>query len=190
LDEDSFLINPDLVLKIIEYMKQNNFVYSGFLDGGQLEIRAANPVSMNPFFNVFNVKKIKEKINYSNYDSIIQQSTNELNSRVCKENDIFKNIDLTKLPGRYTNCFAETYYSFFYFLYCNFKFCYFDAKYFDKKLDLNPSIRDFQDLTTILSFQGRDFVYHTWYARFYGNRPYHTERINKINQQFGYNEFR
>jgi hypothetical protein len=57
---------------------------------------------------------------------------------------------------------------------------YFDARYFDKKIDLSPSIRDRQDLTTILSYVGRDFLYHTWYARHYDIDDHHTRRINKI----------
>lgn len=181
LDEDSFLINTDIIDQIINYMQENEIVYSGFLDGGQLEIRAANPVSMNPFFNVVNVKEIKKKIDYENYDRIIANTHKELASVVNYDNEtIFRNIDLNKLPGRYSNCYVESYYPFFYFLYCNFKYFYFDAKYFDKKIDLRPEVREQQDLTTILSFEGRDFVYHTWYARYYGINKYHTDRINKV----------
>ena len=181
LDEDSFLINSNKIYDIIGYMKVNNIAYSGFLDGGQLEIRAANPVSMNPFFNVFNVKAIKEKINYDNYDETICTAIDELNSLVNYENEkIYRNIDLTKLSGRYTNCFVETYYPFFYFLYSHFKFHYFDARYYDKNINLDPAVRTMQDLTTILSFKGSDFVYHTWYARHYNAILYHTERINKM----------
>jgi hypothetical protein len=181
LDEDSFLINPDTVVQIIAFMQRNNIAYSGFLDGGQLEIRAANPISMNPFFNVFNVAEIKKKIDYLGYDKIIEKSHQELINLVNKDDSpIFDKIELGKLSGRYQNCYVESYYPFFYFLYCNFKQWWFDAKYYDKKIDLRPEVREVQDLTTILGFKGKDFVYHTWYARFYNQNVYHTERINRV----------
>jgi hypothetical protein len=181
LDEDAFLINPEKVLCLIKYMKDNDVIYSGVLDGGQLEIRPANPVSMNPFFNVFNVKEIKKVINYNNFDTVIEKYHNELNILVqTQDNSVYRNVDLSKLKYTYTNCYFEQYYVFFYLLNSNFKYLVIDAHYFDKYLDLDPGKRTQVDITTVLNFGGRDFLYHTWYARNYGEDVYHTKRIDNV----------
>ena len=181
IDEDAFLINSEIIYYIMDYMSATDTVYCGVLDGGQMDIRPANPVSMNPFFNVFNVRQIKRLIDYNNYDQKMTETHSELVEKVKGDDSyIFKNLDRNKLKSAYSNCYFEGYYPFFYFLYKNFKFEILDAKLFDKKVDLNPVIREQADITTVLSFSGRDFLYHTWYGRHYDGNQYHTERIDKI----------
>jgi len=131
-------------------------------DGGVIYHRAHNPVAINQFFCVLNLKRIREK-----YD------VNIVNS-VRYTADLEKYTPYNKLKPGSTICYDdfEPYYKlFFWMLKNNFKIEYLDANSF-------PG----DTVTTILKNQnGIDFAYHTWYARGWDN-PNHRERIiNVIN---------
>lgn len=60
LDEDCFLIDYTNIYEMIKYLEANNFDYSGIQDGGSVPVRIHNPLVANPYFNLFNMDKIKE----------------------------------------------------------------------------------------------------------------------------------
>ena len=61
-DEDFFIMNENLLDKVIEKMKVNKFAFAGVPDGGVISHRNNSVFNVNPFFNVFNVDLIKTKI--------------------------------------------------------------------------------------------------------------------------------
>ena len=54
VDEDCFIIDKDAVLRLVDYVVDNQILNAGFSD-------SRNPLVTNPFFNVFNWKLLREK---------------------------------------------------------------------------------------------------------------------------------
>jgi hypothetical protein len=159
IDEDAFVVDPDKLIALLKYCISNGYVNCGFPDGGVLRMRTYNPLVTNPFFNIFDVKAIKEKLNYSEI-----------------ENFDFKQYDYeAKAPSHlykfnmYQFDLREPYYRFFLWLNLNFKVLYLDAE-------------DHSDgITTLLKdMNGAVFLAHTWYARNYAKDVVQTKRINQI----------
>ena len=57
LDEDCFIASPDEILKLIEYMSDNNYDIAGPPDGHN-EYRSGNHMAFNSFFMIMNKKTI------------------------------------------------------------------------------------------------------------------------------------
>jgi hypothetical protein len=159
IDEDAFVVDPDKLVALLKYCIANNYVNCGFPDGGVLRMRTYNPLVTNPFFNIFDVKAIKKRLNYQEI-----------------ENFDFKQYDYeAKSPSHlykfkmYQFDLLESYYRFFLWLNLSFKVLYLDAK-------------DHADgITTLLKDMNGDvFLAHTWYARHYAKDPVQTQRINNI----------
>jgi hypothetical protein len=60
IDIDCFLTHPPSVDRILEEMKKNNFTHCGIPDGGVIPLRSFSWCTTQPFFNIFNAKKIRE----------------------------------------------------------------------------------------------------------------------------------
>lgn len=157
-DEDVLFHDSSIVFDLIKKMKNENYIISGIRDGGVISHRTYNPYLMNTFFSILNFKELEriwnmQEIINNNYITV----------------DEFKD-DLTHLKGIYdTNSLFEPYYCFYLWLRRrNKKFLFLDAQ-------MNED-----QITNSVFFDGKEFLYHTWYARSYGNNDKHTNRINKI----------
>jgi hypothetical protein len=64
IDEDAFVFNNQRLLQLLEYCIINDIDACGFPDGGVLPIRTHNPLVLNPFFNIFNIKKLKKDFSF------------------------------------------------------------------------------------------------------------------------------
>jgi len=62
IDEDCFIYDSNEILSLMQYMIDNNYDYCGVPDGGIYEIRRGSPIVMNPFFNIFDLRKIRPKL--------------------------------------------------------------------------------------------------------------------------------
>ncbi|MCL2597330.1 MAG: hypothetical protein FWD66_06680 [Paludibacter sp.] len=162
IDEDAFVFDNQRLESLLKYCIANNYVNCGFPDGGVLSIRKQNPIVTNPFFNIFDVKKIKERLNYK-----------------AIENFDFKRFDYEKYAPKHLftgsdyeySYNPDPYYPFFLWLNMNFKCLYLSAATYDKN----------DGYTTILNdHQGQPFLYHTWFSRFYEQNTIHNKRINNI----------
>jgi len=60
VDEDCFLISPSQVEQLTQYVIQEQIAMAGCQDGS-IAARRANPLVINPFFNVINLRMIREK---------------------------------------------------------------------------------------------------------------------------------
>ena len=69
IDEDAFLINPDALLELVNFVVEHNYANVGCPDGG-MALRIFNPIITNPFFNVFNLKLIRTKLIGKNIISV------------------------------------------------------------------------------------------------------------------------
>ena len=64
IDEDAFVLSDDELLNLLDFMRKNEYDFCGMPDGGVVPIRGANPVVMNPYFNIFNIKKIRKTFHF------------------------------------------------------------------------------------------------------------------------------
>ncbi|MCL1868555.1 MAG: hypothetical protein FWF72_06410 [Paludibacter sp.] len=162
IDEDAFVFDNERLLLLLKYCISNNYVNCGFPDGGVLDVRHENPIVTNPFFNIFDVKKINEKLDYQ-----------------LIENFDFKKYDYESYSPKHLfsgsdykySYNPDPYYPFFLWLNMNFKCLYLNA----------TTYKENDGYTTILEDnQGKPFLYHTWFSRFYEKNPIHTKRINNV----------
>ena len=61
IDEDAFLINPDALLELVDFVVEHNYANAGCPDGG-MALRIFNSIITNPFSNIFNIKLIRTKL--------------------------------------------------------------------------------------------------------------------------------
>jgi len=160
LDEDCNVFSNEELLSLLNFMDKNNYDYCGLADGGAISHRKHNPISMNPFFNIFKVKTIKQKIHLfdsTNYSAISNDAIEKFKSLKIEnlnENDI-----------QYDE--FEAYYPFFSFLLMqDFKPLYLTGTTYS------------DNISTIVKFNN-PFLIHSWYARQY-NHHTHKQRIDKV----------
>jgi hypothetical protein len=172
IDDDAFVSRPESIEEIIQYMDDHNYDYCGVSDGGNTTIRGhVNPCSMNPFFNVFNLKNIRQKINVKqpmgiHFDPALKE---RVPARFKTRND------LEWAP------YQEEYYPVFFHLLrdCNALF-----------LDATTMTANDDNITSLAyDINERLFLYHTWYSRKYGvaevrhpnmEDPNNKERIDNV----------
>lgn len=149
IDEDAFLIDPDAMFRLIDYVVENGYANAGCPDGGGFCPRAANPIVTNPFFNILNLKLIRTKFNLKdikefNYNEHKYEMVDEFPKERLETKYDFERVD------------QEPYYQFFLWLAYNFRTLYL------------PSQRHEDGMTTILKdLEGNTLCLHTWFARFY-----------------------
>jgi len=126
--------------------------------GGVVPIRQHNPVSINQFFCILNLKKIREQYNLNDIKECVY--TEDLR--------IYTPFNVIKYKYNYDD--FEPYYKLFFWMLKN--------KY---KIEyLNAYTYEGDKTTTILkNHLGEDFIYHTWYAREWKN-DFHKTRIKKV----------
>jgi hypothetical protein len=59
LDEDAFVLRPDLLLGLVRQMESEGYAACGMPDGGVVRIRYHNPAACNAFFNVFDMRRVR-----------------------------------------------------------------------------------------------------------------------------------
>lgn len=66
IDEDAFLVDPDAMMELVDYVVANGYANAGCPDGGTDAVpRGGNSKVTNPFFNVFNLAMIRQKFDKS-----------------------------------------------------------------------------------------------------------------------------
>lgn len=157
-DEDVLFKDATVVFDIISKMKTENYTVCGVRDGGVILHRESNPYVINTFFSIIDFNEI---------------------TAIWNKNEVIKNSyildnefddDLSELNGKYNvKSLCEPYYCFYLWLRRKKKnFLFLDAK-------MNKDL-----ITNSVIFNGKEFLYHTWYARSYGFSDRQTERIDKI----------
>ncbi|OWP76039.1 hypothetical protein BWG23_09060 [Flavobacterium oreochromis] len=159
-DEDVLFLESNGVFEIIEYMHAKNYIVCGVRDGGEIGIRSFSPYVINTFFSIINLKKLKviwDKEEVSKNQYFI---TNEFKDELSGLKEMFDEESL-----------YEPYYRFYFWL----------RRKGEKILFLNAEIPFEDKITTLVSTPNNiNLLYHTWYARAYGNNEKHTKRIDKI----------
>lgn len=161
IDEDAFVVDNNALQELLDYVEKNDIICCGMNDGGADCIRILNPIVMNPFFNIINLKAIREKYNREEIEAFdYEANKKELIKKLPKE---LQNYDGLK----YDN--YEPYYHFFFWLIKNFKTEYLYVKQHD------------DGYTTILYNQNKKpILLHTWFSRDFGKDEMQTNRIKSI----------
>ena len=158
-DEDVVFTKPEKVFNLIQFLEQENYIAAGMRDGGVLKWRDKNPYMLNTFFTLLNFKELCE----------IYDEEEMLASQYITKNEFNPNLNLP-FDNYQVNSLYESYYCFFlWLLRLGKKIFYLDGS--------NPFSNE---TTLVLDHQGRELLYHSWYARSYNRNKYHTERINFI----------
>ena len=160
IDEDFFSFDSGKnIISLLEHMIDNEIDYCGISDGGMCIHRFHSPIVTNPFFNIFNSKKIREALDDINYvqthfhfnESMLQYMPKNIKDGFPWVNDNF-----------------EPFYQFFYWLPCRgFKPLYLESYESDDKIS-----------TIVKNHKGKEMGIHTWFTREYGINSENTKRID------------
>lgn len=161
VDEDVLFINPNGVYSIIEEMKSNAYFVSGVRDGGVISNRTYSPYLINTFFSIINFKKLES----------IWDEKEVLKNQYIDEDEFQENLKILNEEYDIKSLY-EPYYCFYFWLRRKGEKILF--------LDATTPFSDDRITTMINDTTGQVLLYHTWYARSYGNNDKHTKRINKI----------
>lgn len=170
IDEDAYVTDPAAVLALAQRVYEEGWANAGTSDCGPGCPRSHNPIVTNPFFNILNLKLIREKykgpgqIRAFNYHPVKEQMKEAFLEQVREP-----------LKGDFEIYDFEPYYSFYLWLAYNFKTLYLPAR------------RHRDGMSTILSDgSGHDLCMHSWMARKYKVQMDQTYRIDSlINEAYG-----
>lgn len=164
IDEDCFTFDNSKLTQLLTYMKENKYDFCGIPEGGTCLHRKYNPVVLNPFFNIFNVERIRPVIRedtiFNINHSVFTQDMKKFTPSHLLKSDISYTYDGT----------PEYFYGiFFWLLKNNFRPLYL------------PSYELEDGVTTVLCNNLEEpFLYHTWYSRKYSTDNFHKERIDSL----------
>ncbi|MBR5297908.1 MAG: hypothetical protein IKU29_08620 [Parabacteroides sp.] len=159
IDEDAFVCNINALKDLIIYFIENGYVNCGMPDGGVSPVRGGNPIVTNPFFNIIDIKKIRERFSLKEIEKIKQISENVQKQYIPN--------DIVRLEYAFKE--NEPYCSFFIWIALNFKVLYLDADTYKDGYS-----------TVLKNHKGVPFLIHSWYSRMYNRDDFHTKRINDI----------
>lgn len=161
IDEDAILLDFNVLLNLIEYMNNNNFLVSGMQDGGVISVRKQSPFAINTYFSVLNFKKLKE----------IWDLSDIIKNQFIKNNEFVMFNDFIKNEFNKGSLLEDYYCIYFWILRKGHKILYLNAdKYF---LDDNTT-------NVLFNHDNHPLIFHTWYGRLYAKDKFHTNRINKV----------
>lgn len=161
-DEDAFIFNFDLVLNLLDYMKEHGYHVCGMPDGGVIPIRRHNPIAMNPFFMIIN-QKFTRQIPFDMSVQFDDSLKEHLQSNLMKTEFVYDNFQSGYYPV-YFNLLKH-----------GAKFLYLDAKLlYPSAWKMNKECAT----TQLMDHLGDPFLIHTWYAREYSKSGFHKTRID------------
>ena len=146
-------------------MEDNDYDMCGMPDGGTYSCRGSgNPASMNPYFNIFQTKTLRNKIN-----SIDELHVSQYNQSLYNKIPMH-NFHLDALGETSTSSNLEPFYPFFFaFLEkCTVLFLY-GRSYNKTNTDelIGEIFPDDCITTKLFNHENKELLYHTWYARSY-----------------------
>lgn len=150
VDEDCFLIDPQAVLRLVDYVVAHGYANAGCPDAGPGVPRSGNPLITNPFFNILDLRLIRTRFSR---DAVRR-------FRYADHRDaMIAAFPLTLPEGTYTfgrPAVIEPYYDFFLYLAATFPTLYLPA---ERHADGTS--------TCLYDPAGHLLCTHSWFARFY-----------------------
>jgi hypothetical protein len=159
IDEDCFITNKGAMLHLLFHQIRNNIGFSGMPDGGVIRHRFHNPVGINLFFSIINLKRVREEyLKSKGFNSF------------SKDLERFTPHHLLKKDFKISYDNFEPYYIIFFL--CLRK----------GMIPLYLDAYDFKDdeyATVLKNHLGVDFAHHSWFSRGWKS-PDHNARIKKL----------
>lgn len=170
IDEDCFLADAEALLGVVKHFVENDYGFCGMPDGGVSPIRSHNPVAINPFFSIFNLRQIgrvydRREVRATAFDDSLRRfAPTHLFAR--------RNFPPPHEAAMTFDEFEPYYRIFFYLLRQGIKPLYLGAR---------TSPLDAEGITTeLFDHRGRSLCHHTWYARLFATDPEHRARIQNV----------
>lgn len=158
IDEDAFVVDDNALSELLEYVMENGYVNCGMPDNQTA--RYYNPAVTNPFFNIINLKAIREQFNKEEIEHFkYMLHAKEILEKVPSR---FLNTDRTQVD----NDNEEPYYPFFLWMALRFPTLYLDSEFHKDGIS-----------TILKNHKGRPMIYHSWFSRCWRTDDSHTRRI-------------
>lgn len=166
VDEDCFIANTEAVMQLVDKVVKEGYANAGCPDGGGGTPRNGNPLVTNPFFNVFNLRLIREQT--GDADAIHSQVNSfDYRAHIDEMKATYPTEILIREP-LYERFGLEPYYPFFFWLAYRFKTLYL------------PSKKHTDGWTTMLyDKQGNLLCQHSWLSRFYSTPSFIVKHWQK-----------
>lgn len=160
IDEDAFVFDNQALSRLLDFTMERDLMSVGMPDGGVVRIRRHHPAVMNPYFNIFNTKKIREHI-----------KSDFLNQFAPDDPRITRFIPRELLRHDWALDRFEPYYDFF-----------FNVVASGGSSNIYLDAVEHQDgiTTQLMNHEGDPFLLHTWYSRELGRDPAQTDRILNV----------
>jgi hypothetical protein len=161
IDEDCFIQNKDEILKLIKNMEDEDYTLAAVSDGYH-HYRGANPVAVNSFFMVGNVKHLLDlDINFNDVKFFWNQTTGWSNSRGISYDETKHRVDFLypheKISnGENTHYEQEPYYMLLWLLKEKGRKFYYLYPHFDY---------EFKSTNPRVTKDSPDIAIHMWYTR-------------------------
>jgi hypothetical protein len=161
MDEDCFVVDPAAMFDLVKLFVEGGYDFCGAPDCGVINHRFHNPVAINTFFCIFNLRSIKKIYNHRKIEHTVY----------APDLERFTPRELVRYPNVNYDDFEPYYRIFFYLLRNGARPLYLDAK---------PSDLDDGITTELVNQNGKGFCVHTWYAREFATDPEQRERIISV----------
>lgn len=151
VDEDCFITNPDAVFELVQYVVDHQIANAGCPDGGGWCPRGGNPIVTNPFFNVFDLRLLRQQFSKTAVKTFDYAANKEQMIANYPQEMLYaeRKYDFNRTD-------YEPYYPFFFW------------QAYHTKTHYLHSARHEDGWTTILyNHLGQEMCRHTWLARFY-----------------------
>lgn len=167
-DEDVVFTRPERVFNLINFLAENEYTVSGMSEADRFENWSKHPYVVNTYFCILHLKKI---YGFYNEKEMLE------NQYILADEFSNKKPWMPEYPHK-INSLAESYYCFFLWL----------LRKGEKTKFLSISRPSQDPLTTIVKdHTGKELLFHSWYARFYGKDSFHTDRINDLIKEGKFN---
>jgi hypothetical protein len=182
-DDDFFLSDPEEFISTLQYFIDNDYTFAGMPDGGVVSHRFHNPISINTFFVIFNLKFIKQvfkknKVHRSYYSKDLDKF---IPRHLLKKKENIKTLNYERFKSFIDEGFEpfsvsldnfEPYYRIFFYLLRN------GARPLYLGADDADETDDKGWCTKLYGINGKAMGYHCWFSRNFETT--HKERIMKI----------
>lgn len=175
-DEDNFIVGWHSMRDTLQTFIDGDYGFAGMPDGGVISHRFHNPVAINPFLSIFNLKQIRQldlsnivgryKSTFKTPDHLIKTWDGLIESPREK---IVVEEGYTPYGISYDE--FEPYYKLWFYMLDNGLTCLYLDAYDAYDMDNDGCC------TELIGIDGDTLSYHTWFARSYNNSP---ERINAV----------